>query len=106
AQTLPLPLSRATVAMLRVVRRSLSVCEYIAGVFVLLTGLYLSWYWYNDISKPIVDDRVINRATSWQESLRGFIERNQTAIVTLAVVVIGVAVVLAYALRRRPETPA
>ncbi len=103
---LTVTLAMANVAMLRVLRRSLSVFEYIAGVFVLLTGLYLSWYWYNDISKPIVDDRVINRATSWQESLRGFIERNQTAIVTLAVVVIGVAVVLAYALRRRPETRA
>jgi cytochrome c biogenesis protein CcdA len=103
---LTVTLAMANVAMLRVLRRSLSVFEYIAGVFVLLTGLYLSWYWYNDISKPIVDDRVINRATSWQESLRGFIERNQTAIVTLAVVVIGVAVVLAYALRRRPETHA
>ena len=103
---LTVTLAMANVAMLRVLRRSLSVFEYIAGVFVLLTGLYLSWYWYNDISKPIVDDRVINRATSWQESLRGFIERNQTAIVTLAVVVIGVAIVLAYALRRRPETPA
>ena len=75
------------------------------GVFVLLTGLYLSWYWYKDLSSD-VDDGVINRATSWQDSLRGFIERNQTMIVTLAVVVIAAAIVLAYALRRRPSEAA
>jgi cytochrome c-type biogenesis protein len=100
---LTVTLAMANVAMLRVLRRSLSVFEYIAGVFVLLTGLYLSWFWYNDISQPIVDDSVINRATSWQESLRAFIERNQATVVTLAIVVIAAAIVLAYALRRRPE---
>ena len=77
--------------------------EYVAGVFVLFTGLYLSWYWYNGITEDVPDDRLINRATSWQESLGAFIERNQATVVTLAVVVIGAAIVLAYALRRRPS---
>ncbi len=100
---LTVTLAMANVAMLRVLRRGLSVFEYIAGVFVLLTGLYLTWYWYHGITEAVPDDRLINQATSWQESLGGFIERNQTAVVTLAVVVIGAAVVLAYTLHRRPE---
>jgi cytochrome c-type biogenesis protein len=100
---LTVTLAMANAALLRILRRGLGAFEYVAGVFVLLTGLYLSWYWYNDLSQDITDDRVIDRATSWQESLRAFIERNQTTIVTLAVLVIAVAVVLAYVLRRRPS---
>jgi cytochrome c biogenesis protein CcdA len=100
---LTVTLAMANVAMLRVLRRSLSVFEYIAGVFVLLTGLYLSWYWYHGITEAVPDDRLINQATSWQESLGTFIERNQTMIVTLAALVITAAVVVAYALRRRPS---
>jgi cytochrome c-type biogenesis protein len=100
---LTVTLALANVAMLRVLRRSLSVFEYIAGIFVLLTGLYLTWYWYHGITEAVPDDRLINQATSWQESLGTFIQRNQTTVVTLAVLVIGAAVVLAYALHRRPS---
>jgi len=100
---LTVTLAMANVALLRVLRRTLGVFEYIVGVFVLLTGLYLAWYWYHGITQDVPDDRVINEATSWQESLGRFIERNQATVVTLAVVVIGIAVVLAYALRRRPS---
>ncbi|MFT3851710.1 MAG: cytochrome c biogenesis CcdA family protein [Ilumatobacteraceae bacterium] len=100
---LTVTLAMANVAMLRVLRRSLGVFEYVAGIFVLLTGLYLSWYWYHGITQDVPDDRIIDRANSWQDSLRAFIERNQTTIVTLSVVVIAAAIVLAYVLHRRPS---
>lgn len=103
---LTVTLAMANVAMLRVLRRGLGVFEYVAGIFVLLTGLYLSWYWYHGITQDVPDDRIIDQATSWQESLRSFIERNQTTIVTLSVVVITAAIVLAYVLHRRPSEAA
>ena len=48
---LTVTLAMANVALLRVLRRTLGVFEYIAGVFVLLTGLYLTWYWYHGITE-------------------------------------------------------
>lgn len=102
---LTVTLAMANAALVRLLRRSLGWFEYVAGVFVLLTGLYLSWYWYHGITDD-VDDSLINQATSWQESLASFIGRNQTVIVTLAVMVIAAAVVLAYALHRRPNETA
>ncbi len=98
---LTVTLAMANTALLSVLRKGMAVFEYVAGVFVLLTGIYLSWYWYNSI-RDRSDDRVISKATSWQESLASFIQRNQTTIVVAACVAICAAVVAAWALRRQP----
>jgi UDP-N-acetylmuramyl pentapeptide phosphotransferase/UDP-N-acetylglucosamine-1-phosphate transferase len=66
--------------------------EYIAGVFVLLTGMYLSYYWYNGIRDKTGTSSVISGTTSWQESLSRFIQRNQTTVVVLSSIVIAAAV--------------
>ncbi|MCU1503957.1 MAG: putative cytochrome c biosis protein [Ilumatobacteraceae bacterium] len=98
---LTVTLAMANTALLAVLRKGMAVFEYLAGVFVLLTGLYLSWYWYNSISER-GSDRVITKATSWQESLASFIQRNQTAVVVAACIAIGGAIVAAALLRRQP----
>jgi cytochrome c-type biogenesis protein len=98
---LTVTLAFANTAVLRVLRRGMAAFEYVAGVFVLLTGLYLSWYWYNSLSDR-VDDRLVNQATSWQDSLAAFIHRNQTSVVVAAATVIGAAMVAAYLMRRQP----
>ena len=96
-------LAMANTVVLRVLRRGMVVFEYAAGVFVLLTGLYLSWYWYNGI-RDRSDDRLVAKALSWQEALQGFIQRNQTQVVVVAATLIVVAIVAAYVVRRQPAT--
>jgi cytochrome c-type biogenesis protein len=98
---LTVSLAMANTALLTLLRKGMVVFEYAAGVFVLLGGVYLSWYWYNSI-RDRTDDRVITKATSWQESLATFISRNQTAVVVLACAVIGGAILAAFVLRRQP----
>jgi cytochrome c-type biogenesis protein len=98
---LTVTLAMANTALLAVLRKGMAVFEYVAGVFVLLTGFYLSWYWYNSI-RDHNDDRVISKATSWQESLASFIQRNQTTVVVAACVAIVAAMVAALVLRRQP----
>ncbi len=98
---LTVSLAMANTALLSVLRKGMVAFEYIAGVFVLLSGVYLSWYWYNSIRNR-TDDSVIAKATSWQESLANFIDRNQTAVVILACAVIGGAILAARMFRRQP----
>jgi cytochrome c-type biogenesis protein len=98
---LTVSLAMANTALLAVLRKGMAVFEYAAGVFVLLSGVYLSWYWYNSI-RDHVDDSVVSKATSWQESLASFVNRNQTTVVVVACVAIGAAVVAAFLVRRQP----
>jgi cytochrome c biogenesis protein CcdA len=97
---LTVTLAMANTAMLRVLRSGMAWFEYVAGVFVLLTGLYLSWYWYSSISENY-DDDITSKATDWQESLARFVERNQTTVVVLACIVIAAAIGLSVAAKRR-----
>ncbi|MEO5900549.1 MAG: hypothetical protein ABIR68_10535, partial [Ilumatobacteraceae bacterium] len=98
---LTVSLAMANTALLTVLRKGMVAFEYVAGVFVLLSGVYLSWYWYNSI-RDRTDDRVITKAISWQESLANFIDRNQSAVVVLACAVIGGAILVAFMVRRQP----
>jgi cytochrome c biogenesis protein CcdA len=102
---LTVTLAMANTALLAVLRKGMAVFEYVAGVFVLLTGVYLSWYWYNSI-RDRVDDSVVGKATSWQESLSSFVSRNQTVVVVVACVAIGASIVAAHVIRRQPSADA
>jgi cytochrome c-type biogenesis protein len=101
---LTVALAVANTALLRAVRKGTKVIEDLAAAFVLLTGLYVTWYWYTSLTDNL-DDQVVNRAGSLQTELSSFIQRNETEVVTAAVLVIGVAVAAALILRRRPSTP-
>lgn len=97
---LTVTLAMANTAVLRVLRSGMAWFEYVAGVFVLLSGLYLTWYWYTSINEQL-DDDITSKATDWQESLSLFIQRNQTTVVVLACIVIGAAIWLSVAAKRR-----
>ena len=77
--------------------------EYIAGIFVLLTGMYLAYYWYTGITDDTSTPGVISGAESWQTSLSGFIKRNQATIVWLSALVIATAVAFAVWNKRRHD---
>ena len=88
--SLTVTLALANSAMLRTVRKGMSIFEDLAGVFVLLTGLYISWYWYSSITENF-DDRVIISAGNIQQKLSAFVQNHQRSIVLIAAAVIGVA---------------
>lgn len=99
---LTVTLAMANTALLRFLRRGMEWFEYVAGIFVLLTGLYLTYYWYSSIREDY-DNNLTSQATSWQEELARFVQGNQTAIVVLASVVIAVAVGFSIMSKRRPQ---
>jgi len=98
---LTVTLAMANTALLRFLRSGMAWFEYIAGIFVLLTGLYLTYYWYSSIREDY-DNSVTSQATSWQEEIARFVQRNQTSVVVLASVVIAAAVGLSIMAKRRP----
>lgn len=100
---LTVTLALANTAMLRVLRKGMQWFDYVAGVFVLLTGVYLTYYWYRDIREQY-DDEVVAGAVGWQEALSRFVQRNQTTIVLGATVMIIIAVGASVVLRRRAQT--
>ncbi len=97
---LTVTLAMANTAMLKALRKGMAWFEYIAGIFVLLTGLYLTWYWYSDIAEK--DSGVVTGAISWQEELARFVQRNQSTVVVLASVIIAAAIGFSVMVKRRP----
>ncbi len=96
---LTVTLAMANTALLHVLRRGMQWFESVAGAFVLLTGLYLSWYWYNSIRENY-DDSIVGRAESWQSRIADFIQRNQTAVVVTASIAVALAVAISIRQRR------
>ncbi len=98
---LTVTLALANTALLKALRKGMAWFEYVAGVFVLLTGLYLSYYWYQDIREDY-NDELVSGVGGWQEELSNFIQRNQTAVVVAACVVVAAAIGLSMWRRQHP----
>ena len=99
---LTVTLAMANTALLRFLRRGMQWFEYLAGIFVLLTGVYLTYYWYSSITENY-DSSITSQATSWQEELARFVQRNQATVVILACVIIVAAIVISMTVQRRPQ---
>lgn len=99
---LTVTLALANTALLRALRRGMQWFEYAAGVMVLLTGLYLTYYWYQDIRQSY-DSDVVSTAVGWQERLTNFIIDHQVTIVTTTASVVVIAIGLSLWLRRRQQ---
>lgn len=103
--SLTVTLALANTAMLRTVRKGMSIFEDLAGVFVLLTGLYISWYWYVSITEHF-NARVTTKVGDLQETFSGFVQNNQTAIVLTATAVVSLAAIGSQIHKhRRPSSP-
>jgi hypothetical protein len=96
---LTITLAMANTAMLKALRKGMEWFEYLAGVFVLLTGLYLTWYWYTDIKNQ--SSSVVTGAVNWQERLSRFVQSHQYTIVVLASVIIAAAIGYSVVVKRR-----
>ena len=104
---LTVTLAVANVGMLRVLRSSTQYVEMVAGAFVMLSGVYLLWYfWSVDIRKD--GSQVTDTVDSWQSRFSGFLDANWQVVTIVLVVIVGaaIAVVAARVVGRRRTPPA
>ena len=100
---LTVALAMANVTLLRFLRRGMAWFEQFTGVLLILTGMYLTWYWYSNITDN-VDGAVVSKATSWNDKLANFVQEHQATVVWVGVIVIVAAVVTAFTLQRNEPT--
>ena len=97
---LTVTLAVANVGLLKLLRSGMQYVEMVAGAFVLLSGLYLLWYfWQVDVQgdgDPITD--AVQRS---QTKVQNFLNDHWTTVAVALVVVVGAAVAYARAARRR-----
>lgn len=91
--SLTVALAFARVGLVGALKRSLRWFDRVSAIFVLLTGLYLSWYWYGAITNR-ASDGVVSRVESWQTNVAEFLQ--QRGAVPLAIVFIAVIAVAVF----------
>ena len=99
---LTMTLAVASGGLLRVLRSCLRYIDKAAGVFIILTGLYLMFYWYAAITESGTNS-VTGRVENWQGQLVTFMQRQgvwRLSIVFGAAVALGLTV-MAVSHRRR-----
>ena len=97
---LTVTLAFANTAMLRILKRGMAWFEQVAGVLLILTGIYLVWYWYSNITNG-TGGAVVAKAEGWQRTLSTFVQAHQSMIVLLGSLIILAAIVSALRLQRR-----
>ncbi|MCU1395762.1 MAG: putative cytochrome c biosis protein [Ilumatobacteraceae bacterium] len=71
---LTVTLAFASGGLLRVLRGALQYMDRVAAVFLIATGMYLTWYWYSSISDRN-EDGLTSRVLHWQGSLQDALTR-------------------------------
>ncbi|MFZ9083420.1 MAG: cytochrome c biogenesis CcdA family protein [Ilumatobacteraceae bacterium] len=97
---LTVSLAVAQGGLLKVLRRGMTYVEVGSAIVMILSGLYLAWYWFNAIREKY-DDEITGNVLGWQESLANWIDGNRSslAIVFGAVVIAAVSTTVVH--RRR-----
>lgn len=95
---LTVALAFAQLGIIKTLKKSFQFFDKVAAVFVLLTGLYLSWYWLGAITNR-GSDGVIRRVDSWQSSVVNFLTSVGAFRLAVAFVIV---IVAALWLVRRP----
>lgn len=96
---LTVALAFARVGLVTTLKRGLRWFDKVSAGFVVLTGLYLAWYWYGAISER-GSDSVVSRVEKWQTNVAEFLQ--DTGAWALALV-LGSLIIGAFALSRRPH---
>lgn len=102
---LTVTLAFASGGLLRVLRGALRYMDRVAAVFLIATGMYLTWYWYSSISERS-SDGLTGRVEGWQSSLQNTL--TQVGFMRLALILalpVIVAIVYLYATRRKRPGP-
>lgn len=101
--TLTVTLALARGGLLRSLRQGMKHVESASAVVMILSGLYLAWYWYNDI-RDNLDDRLTGHVLSWQERIANWIDANRAVLAIVFAVVVMSAIVFTVSGRRRSVT--
>jgi cytochrome c biogenesis protein CcdA len=97
---LTVTLAVANTGLLRVLRSSTQYVEMIAGAFVLLSGLYLVWYfWTVDIRGD--GSQVTDAVDSWQSRFSTFLDQYWQSVTIVLVLVVGTAIAVVLTGRHR-----
>lgn len=98
--TLTVSLALAQGGLLKFLRSGMKYVEIASAVVMILSGLFLAWYWFNDIRRNYSDD-VTGSVLSWQERLQQWIDENRLLLaVVFSVIVIGAVAYTTIARRR------
>ncbi len=97
---LTVSLAVAQGGLLKILRKGMTYVEVGSAVVMILSGLYLAWYWFNDIREKY-DDEITGNVIGWQESLANWIDGNRSslAVVFGAVMIAAVSTTIVH--RRR-----
>jgi len=98
--TLTVSLALAQGGLLKVLRSGMKYVEIASAVVMILSGLFLAWYWLNDIRRNY-SDSVTGNVLTWQERLQQWIDSNRTLLAVLFSFVVVAAVTYTVIARRR-----
>ena len=98
--TLTVTLALAQGGLLKSLRIGMTYVEIASAVIMILSGLYLTWYWFNDI-RDNYDDNLTGRVLSWQERVAQFLDDNRLVLAIIFTVVVGIALSYTFISRRR-----
>lgn len=98
--TLTITLALAQGRLLRFLRTGMTWVEIASAIVMILSGLYLSWYWFNDIRNKY-DDDLTGSVLNWQERIARYIDDNRLLLAFLFTFVVGAAVTYTVITRRR-----
>lgn len=102
---LTVTLAFASGGLLRVLRGALRHMDRIASMFLIATGMYLTWYWYSSISER-GSDGLTGRVEGWQSSLQDSLTRiGFLKLAGILAVPVLVGVVYLSATRSRRDAP-
>ena len=98
--TLTVTLALAQGGLLKSLRVGMTYVEIASAVIMILSGLYLTWYWFNDI-RDKYDDDFTGQVLNWQERIVQIIDDNRLILAIVFTVIVGVALTYTLVSRRR-----
>ena len=102
---LTVTLAFAQSGLLRFLRSGLHYIDRLAAIFIVLTGAYLTWYWYLAISESTTRNPILRRVESWQTQVAIFLQRQGSPkLAVVFIVIVGLALVLVVKRQRVPES--
>ena len=97
---LTVTLALAQGSLLNTLRNGMRHVERASAVVMMLSGLYLAWYWWNDI-RDNYDDDLTGSVLGWQERVANAIDDNRALLAIVLTVVVAGAIVFARGVTRR-----
>ena len=98
--TLTVTLALAQGGLLKSLRSGMKYVETASAIVMILSGLYLSWYWFNDIRNKY-DDDLTGRVLNWQERIAQYIDDNRLVLAIAFAIIVGIALTYTFVSQRR-----